>query len=172
MRRTPTARESRTMSRVPKVGDVMRRSFGVVDPGASLHDVAKLFLKGKSTGVAVVDAEGRFQGFLSTQGLMLALVDFLNEEVPVGPIQSYLDRKPPALAEDAPLMAAVDAFAKGAQTNVTLPVLDGERLVGVVTQLDVIRAAMDFFADEKDTRPGTLYLSALRREDEKPTLDD
>jgi CBS domain-containing protein len=160
------------MSRVPKVGDVMRRSFGVVAPDASLHDAAKLLLRRKTTGIAVVDAEGRFHGFLSTQGLMLALVDFLNEEVPVGPIRSYFDPKPPPLAEDAPLMAAVDAFAKRGHTNLALPVLEGERLVGVVTRLDVIRATMSFFAGDKDTRPGTLYLSALRREDEKPTLDE
>jgi CBS domain-containing protein len=172
MRRTPTARESKTMQKVPRVGDVMRRSFGVVGPDASLHQVAKLLIRRKTTGVAVVDAAGRFHGFLSTQGLMLALVDFLNEEVPVGPIGSYLDPEPPPLAEDSPLMAAVDAFAKRGRANLALPVLRGERLVGVVTRLDVVRATMGYFAGEKDTSPGTLYLSALRHSDEKPSFEE
>jgi hypothetical protein len=65
-------------------------------------------------------------------------------------------------------MAAVEAFVKGGRANLALPVLRGERLVGVVTRLDVVRATMDHFAGEKDTTPGTLYISALKKMDEKP----
>ena len=69
------------------------------------------------------------------------------------------------------LMAAVEAFAKEGRANFALAVLRGERLVGVVTRLDVLRAAMDYFAGEKDTSPGTLYLSALKRMDDKPPFE-
>jgi predicted transcriptional regulator len=159
------------MRRVPKVRDIMRLDFAVVRPRTSLRDVAQLVLKRKISGAAVIDEEERFQGFLSTQGLMVALVDFLNEEIPGGPIHSYLDTEPPRLAEESSLMAAVEAFAKGGRASVALPVLRGERLVGVVTRLDVIRVTMNYFAPEKDTSPGTLYLSALKKMDERPPFE-
>ena len=171
MTSAPTAHDSKTMRRVPKVRDIMRSNFAVVSPETSLRDVAKILLKRKISGAAVLDKKERFQGFLSTHGLMLAVVDFLNEEIPVGPVQSYLDPEPPVLAEESSLMAAVEAFAKEGRANFALAVLRGERLVGVVTRLDVLRAAMDYFAGEKDTSPGTLYLSALKRMDEKPPFE-
>ncbi|HXV64791.1 MAG TPA: CBS domain-containing protein [Vicinamibacteria bacterium] len=171
MRSTPTAHESKTMRQVPKVRDVMRRDFAIVRPETSLRDVAKLLLRRKVPGAAVIDRTKRFQGFLSTQGLMRALVDFLNEEIPVGPIQSYLDPVTPVLSEESSLMAAVHAFVKGDRANLALPVLRGERLVGIVTRLDVVRAMMDYFAGGKDTSPGTLYISALKKMDEKPPFE-
>lgn len=171
MRETPTARESKTLREVPRVRDVMRRNFPVVGPDVELRDVARTLLKKSLHGAAVVDEEGRFEGFISTQGLMLALVDFLNEERPVGPVRSYLDPDPPRLAEDSSLMEAVDAFARSVRANLVLPVLEGERLVGVVTRLDVVRGAMDYFTGEKDMRPGTLYLSALKDMEEKPPFE-
>ena len=172
MRRTPTAGESKTMNRVPSVSDIMRRDFVFVSPETSIHDAAKKLLKREVAGAAVIDNNEHFLGFLSTHGLMLAVVDFLNEEIPVGPVRSYLDAEPPALNESSSLMVAVDAFTKLSRTNVALPVLRGERLVGVVTPLDVVRAAMSFLTGEKDTTPGTLYLSALKSMDEKPRFDD
>lgn len=172
MRPTPTARESRTIQRVPQVANIMRRDFGVVAPETSIHDAAKLLLKKKTAGAAVIDQSGHFRGFLSTEGLMRALVDFLNEERPVGPIQNYLDPEPPALTEQSPLMAAVEVFVKRGRANLALPVLRGERLVGVVTRIDVVRAAMDYFSGEKDTTPGTLYLSALQKAEEKPPFEN
>ena len=113
MRRTPTAHTSTTMKRVPKIGNIMSRDFAVVSPDTPLQRVAKMFLKKKSSLAAVIDDQRRFQGFLSTQGLMLALVDFLNEEVPVGPLGHYLDRDLPELREESSLLAAVDSFATG-----------------------------------------------------------
>ena len=171
MTAVPTARDSRTMSRVPRVSDIMHRNFAIVGPGTSVRDVAKILLKRKIIGAAVIDEKERFRGFFSTQGLMLALVDFLNEEVPVGPIQSYLDPIPPVLGEESSLLAAVESFTKGGRPNLALPVLRGEHLVGVVTRLDVVRAAMDYFAGEKDTSAGTLYISALKKMDEKPPFE-
>jgi CBS domain-containing protein len=149
----------------------MHHDFAIVSPETSLGVVAKMFLKKRIAGAAVVDRNDRFVGFFSTQGLMRVLVDFLNEEVPAGPIQSYLDPEPPVLGETSPLLAAVEAFVKRGCTILALPVLRGERLVGVVTRLDVVRATMSYFDQDKNTSPGTLYLSALRNMEERPPFE-
>lgn len=160
------------MRQVPKVADIMHRNFAVVSPATPLGDVARLILRKGISGAAVIDEKECFRGFLSTQGLMRALVDCLNEEIPGGPIETYLDPDPPRLNEDSALMAAVEAFVRGGSASIALPVLRGERLVGVVTRLDVVRTTLDYFAGEKQTGPGTLYISALKKMDEKPPLDD
>jgi CBS domain-containing protein len=147
---------------------MMYRGFVVVAPDTSIGDVARRLQKKRANGAAVVDAERHFVGFISVQGLMAALVDFLYEEVPLGPVKKYLDPDPPKLSEESSLMAAVDLFVKEGQANLALPVLRGDRLVGLVTRLDVVRAAMDYFAGEEDKSPATLYLSALKKMDERP----
>ncbi len=45
------------MKAVPRVKDFMNRKFAVVEPETRMGEVARLFVKKKVQGAAVVDAE-------------------------------------------------------------------------------------------------------------------
>ena len=159
------------MKQVPFVRDMMNRRPAIVDPDAHMGLVAETFLKKKVPCAAVIDSQHRFHGLVSAQGLMLALVDVVYDEVPPAPAKAYLDPEQPKLTEETSLMAVAELFVKGGYVNRALPVLRGERFVGIVTRLDVIRAIMDFFAGVKTGDPAaTLYISALKEIDEKPSF--
>jgi CBS domain-containing protein len=156
------------MKPVPTVEKMMERVPAIVDLEMPVRDVAEIFTKKNIQCIGVVDSEERYQGIVSTQGLMVALVDFVYDEVPPGPVKSYLDPETPTLSEKQTLMTVAERFARTGNDHPVLPVLRDGRLVGLVTRLDVIRAVMDYFASAKQNRSETLYISALRENDEKP----
>jgi CBS domain-containing protein len=156
------------MKPVPRVRDMMNRKPVILDPDTRMGDVARIFLKKKIPSAAVVDEEQRFVGVVSTQGLMLALVDAVHDEVPAGAVAGYLDPDPPRLTEKTPLMVVAEMFVKGGYTNRSLPVLRGDRLVGLVTRLGVIQAVMNYLAGVEDRHAQALYISALKDMDETP----
>jgi CBS domain-containing protein len=162
------ARDSASMRRVPAVRDMMARDFPVLRPDVSVGEAARRFVRHRLRGAAVVAANGRFLGFVSLRGLLAALADFLNDERPAGPVAAILDPASPPLAEEGSLLDALQLFAEAGDADLALPVLRDGVLVGVVTRLDAVRAVMRYLGPDADTRPGTLYLSALRGPDEGP----
>ncbi len=153
---------------VPHVRDLMNPKPVTVGPEIRVGEVARVLLKKRAHGAAVVDDEGRFLGFISAQGLMNALNDYVHDDVSPGPAMQYLDPESPSLTEGAALMAAAQLFAKGGYELWAVPVLRDERIVGVVTRLDVVRAVMGYFGRRKSREPETLYISALKETGEKP----
>lgn len=176
-------RRSETVTRVPRVASMMTPRYVQVEPGTPMGEVAQRLIARKSAWAAVVDDAGAYVGIVSTQGVLGALVERLLDEMPMGPASHYLDPGGPPLREDTPLLDAMEAFVGGGPPVHALPVLRDGKLVGVVTRLDAVRAAMKYFAKDsigkdsigkdsigKDKGPGaaTLYMSALRGNDEKP----
>ncbi len=139
-----------------------------IGPDMPLGEVARALAKKGVHTAAVVNDAGRFLGFLSAQGLMKALSQYVHDEVPPGPARHHLDPQSPSLTEDAALMAVAQLFAKGSHELWAIPVLRDERFVGIVTRLDVIRAVMDHLGSRRNPEPDTLYISALKETNEKP----
>jgi len=165
----PDVRRSPTVVRVPRVEAMMSRRFVRAQPETAMTEVARLLLRHGTTVAAVSDAGGAFQGFVSDHGVLTAFVELLHDERPVASAVHYLDPPTPTLRERTPLLDALEAFAgaEGRPLQV-LPVLQEAAIVGVVTRLDAIRAAMDYVAPDSDQSPATLYMSALKESHEKP----
>jgi len=147
---------------------MMAHNFISLRPEASIGEVAKILVRRRVFGAAVVDAEGCFCGYVSTRGVLAAMAEFLQDERPVRPLLEYLDPVSPQLSEETPLMAAIHCFGEAGQDILALPVLRGDELVGVVTRLDLMRAVMDYLGGAKGTGAATLYISALKNTDEDP----
>jgi predicted transcriptional regulator len=156
------------MKTVPHVKDFMNRKFVVVDPEMRTADVARLFVKKKAQGGAVVDSDGRFLGTISSAGLMDALIDLVHDEIPPGLAKNHMDPEFPTVSEETPLMAVAELFARsGYQLWAVLVIRDGQ-VVGAVNRLDVIGSVIGFLAEAGPGEPNTLYISALKDIDEKP----
>ncbi len=153
---------------VPRVRDLMDQKPVIVDPEMRVGDVARVLLKKGKQGAAVVDDDGCFVGIISAQGLITALNDYMHDDVPPGVAKHYLDPASPSLREESALMAAAQVFAKSGYDLWAAPVLQGARIVGIVTRLDVVRAVMGYGERRKSHDPETLYISALKGTDEKP----
>jgi CBS domain-containing protein len=161
-------RDLESLRRLPTVRDLMARDFITLRPEASIGEVAKILVRRRVFGAAVVDADGSFLGYVSTRGVLAALAEFLHDERPAGPLLEYLDPVSFQLSEKTPLMTAIHRFGEAGHHVLALPVLRGDDLVGVVTRLDLVRAVMGYLGGGKGTGPATLYISALKKSDEGP----
>lgn len=135
---------------------VMNRQVVTVTPGTSIVDAANIMLRQRISGLPVVDGEGRLVGVVS-EGDFLRRVEIGAGEkrghwlaLLAGPeaadagraqgrtVGEIMTATPLTIAEDTPL-------ADVARTMEThgikrLPVLRGDRLVGIVTRSDLLLA--------------------------------
>jgi CBS domain-containing protein len=132
------------------VRDVMTTEVVTAKSNMQLRDVARLLIERRFSGLPVVDREERVIGVVSETDLVLNLST--RETRPRGAIGRLgLRRRAEAetaseamtspaitISPDAPLAVAASLITDAGVNR--LPVVEGERLVGIVTRADVLRA--------------------------------
>jgi CBS domain-containing protein len=139
-----------------RIEDVMTRDVVTVKPDATLKDAARELVARRISGLPVVDDEGRVVGVLSEGDLLFKQRGA--RERNGGPLGWFVDRRhesedakldahvveeamtSPALTIDAgwSLTAAAERMLANGVNR--LPVIRAERLVGIVTRADIVRA--------------------------------
>lgn len=121
---------------------VMTPRPATVGPEDSLGDAAATMVEGGFRHLPVVDVDGRLVGMLSERDLRTRLgtevarfpdaaLDLLSEEV-----ERTMRPDPMTIASDATLRDALEILAD--ERIGALPVVDGERLVGIVSYVDLL----------------------------------
>jgi CBS domain-containing protein len=128
------------------VRDVMTTTVVTVQPELRVKQAIQLLHEHQITALPVVDREGRLVGVLSEADVLRGAVmpDRRTREIPVrtdgltGPllVGDVMTAQPMSVAADADLAAAA-AVLVNTQIK-SLPVVDDDRVVGVVSRRDVI----------------------------------
>jgi tRNA nucleotidyltransferase (CCA-adding enzyme) len=113
-------------------GDVMSEDVKVLDPDMTLRD-ASIFLENiNHTGAPVVDKAGGLIGILTLRNIMKARrASQMN-----APVRAFMTRKVITGTKDMTMRAVESIFYKHNIGH--LPILDGGRLVGLVTRTDYL----------------------------------
>jgi CBS domain-containing protein len=140
------------------VRDVMTQPVVSVQPGATIREVARLLVDHRISGLPVVDVNGVVLGVVSEADLLVKeqganavrhrpLARFLGES---SASQAQLAKLAAVSAGDAMTAPAVTIepdrrVTEAAGTMIArginrLPVVEGQRLVGIVTRADLVRA--------------------------------
>lgn len=150
------------------VGDVMRRRPVTIEPGATLWDALVEMRTHEITGMPVVAEGGRLVGVLSQKDVAAFLaidvglpepvttLDLLTLRHPGGgeaptverfrevleraTVAEAMSQPPIFIRSDDSLELAMERMAERGVNR--LPVVDGHRLVGIVTPTDLFRAAL------------------------------
>jgi CBS domain-containing protein len=146
-----------------RVSDIMDSNPVTVAPEASVEDVVATLREHQLPGVPVVDSDGRCVGMVTEADLVLPdedgdlhiphYINLFGGTVFLESLGRFEGRLRKAFAANAADMMTRDPDAVGPDTTVRdaarlihetghnrLPVVDGGRLVGVVTRLDVLGA--------------------------------
>jgi CIC family chloride channel protein len=131
------ARPAERVHDVLKVAEVMRRTgFATATPDAGFDAVAGLLLGQRQDEVFVV-----------REGVLVGVIDlhdvkelFLDPAKRAGVTAGSLARRDPTVRSEDPLTTVMETFFRTGLE--TLAVVDGERLVGVVTERDVMGALL------------------------------
>ena len=122
------------------VSEIMTSPVLVVEPTASIAEAAKIMLGGRISGLPVVDQDKRLVGVLTDRDIVVrAVAERLDPAtVRVGEVAS---REPVTVAPSEALDDAMELMARHKVRR--LPVVDGGRLVGVVSQADIALGAKE-----------------------------
>lgn len=120
--------------------DVMTPNPTTVQPDESVRTVARLLAQQQIGAVIVCDAEGRPQGMITDRDLAVGIVaEGRDSETPVSELLSGR----PVVSID--VNEQVDRALKTMKESAVrrLPVMDGEQLVGIVSQADLASTHRD-----------------------------
>ena len=117
------------------VRDLVQRGTVTVAPSATLRDVAEV-MEREEVGAVVVVAEGRAAGVLSERDVVRAVAN--GEDVDDVRVDDVMAVDVVTIGLDASISEAADVMEAGNIRH--LPVVDDEKVVGVVSIRDVLAA--------------------------------
>jgi CBS domain-containing protein len=141
-----------------RVGDVMETDWPTLGPESTVEEAIKLFAEDRVSGAPVVD-DGRLVGIITEGDLIFqdadvrapGFLDILGGIVPLGDTDEYrkealksagvtvgevMTDDPVTVAPEATLAETATTMAE--RRKKILPVVDGGRLVGVITRMDIL----------------------------------
>ncbi len=109
--------------------DIMTRDVITASPGASAKDLARLLIRNQISGAPVVDTKGRLVGIVSEADIVAKSQKRVKE---------LMTKRVQSVEEDT----SVEEIARLMMTYKInrLPVLDGTKLVGIVSRSDIVGA--------------------------------
>ena len=145
------------------VRDYMDAEPLTVTPDATVEEVARILGENELHGVTVVDADGRVVGVVTENDLVIGddegdlhiphYIELFGGLVFLEPFRRFEQRLKKAVAATAEQMMSADPRTVGPDDDVhdaahvivetghnRIPVVDGGRLVGVISRADVVRA--------------------------------
>ena len=126
------------MDKVPNVRDIMKKSLTSLTPDARAYEAIDLIVKKKISGVPVIDDAGVLVGFL-TEKDCLRLQSISHQYNLTGcRVRDVMSEIKEALTPDMDLLSAAMHFLSC--NFATLPVIDGEALVGSISRQDMLSA--------------------------------
>jgi acetoin utilization protein AcuB len=127
-----------------RVRDFMSSPAHVISPKQSMHDAMELMNQHHIRHLPVVD-QGNLVGFVTDRDLRRAAPSPLSrgsgdprEILEKTPIEKVMVRSPATTTPEKPLKEAVQLMHD--KKYGAIPVLEGKKLVGVLSQIDVLRA--------------------------------
>ena len=148
------------------VKEIMTPRVIAVDPETTLKEAARMLYKNKISGAPVIDRAGVLLGVISEKEIFRALfpdhetfykdptanndarekrmsVDIVRERQ----VQSFMNQRPVTVSSDEGILhAAALMLSRGMHR---LPVLDKNKMIGIVTRKDVYRAVLQIGFDLK-----------------------
>ncbi len=141
-----------------RVAEIMQKDWPTLGPDATVEEAIKLFAEARISGVPVV-SEGRLIGIVTEGDLIFrdaeikspGFLDILGGVIPLGSTEEYrrevlksagvtvdevMTEDVTTVDPDATLAETATLMAK--ERKKTLPVVEGDRLVGVVTRMDIL----------------------------------
>ncbi len=127
-----------------RVADAMTRDVVTIAPETELGEVEAVFERHHFNGLPVVQADGSLLGFLTKLDLLRAFAFSSHtivphyEEISHLTAEQVMNRKPATVTPDLPLTRVLEQLV--ATKYKSLPVVENDRLVGIVSREDVLAA--------------------------------
>ncbi len=126
------------MQRVPKVREIMKRTVHSLPPNMCVFEAVDFVVAKKLAGVPVIDENDTLVGFLTEKDCLRLEVVAHQYNMTGRTVRDIMSGINQGLHPDTDLLSAAAAFL--ACNFATLPVLDGNQLVGSITRQGMLKA--------------------------------
>ena len=99
---------------------------------------SQVLISSDVSGAPVLDQHGRLVGVLTERDLLKVVLHAGYHGEPGGLVRDYMAREPASVTPDDTILELAERFIKEGYRR--YPVVDGGRLVGVISRRDVMRA--------------------------------
>jgi CBS domain-containing protein len=134
---------------MPPIKDFMTEDIVSVDPDDTVEEVISLMLEHGISGLPVVDMSGQLVGVVTEFDLLDMVWDPNTDK---NKVYHYMTRDVYAVDVDDDFCNIVDLFGRLSVRR--LPVMEGDRLVGIVSRRDLLRYDLQQRCTAAGKRPG------------------
>lgn len=128
---------------MPTVRDYMTTKLTVLRPEMSVHEARRLLVRHRVSGAPVIDATGALVGILTGRDLLGAFARASYHQDPGTRVMDCMSRDVRTLEAESDIAAVVDLFRHTPHRR--FPVVQGTRLVGILSRHDLLRALEDLW---------------------------
>lgn len=125
-----------------KARDVMKSDLITVEENTPLREAVQLLITHRISGLPVVDGEGDLMGILTEKDAMRLLFE---EKGACEKVADLMVREVRTFQADAPLAEICDCLMANHFRRV--PILEGTRLVGIISRADLMPAILEAAAE-------------------------
>jgi CBS domain-containing protein len=118
--------------------DIMRTDIITIPPDHTLREAVQVLLDHRISGLPVVDSDGRLLGIISEFALLAIAYDPPSRAMPV---REHMTRHVISVTPDTPITKMADTFILHRIRR--LPVIENEKLLGVVSRRELLGATLD-----------------------------
>ena len=123
--------------------DYMSRALVVLAPEMNLFRAMHALLAHDVSGAPVVDAHGELVGMLTEKDCFHSAYQASYHRELVGPVSRYMSRAVETVSADTDVVDVIELFYRSSYRR--FPVVSGNRLVGVISRRDVLRALAELW---------------------------
>ena len=133
------------MQKVPSVRDIMRETVHSLPPDMCVFEAVDYVVAKKLAGVPVIDENDTLVGFLTEKDCLRLQVVSHQYNMTGRAVRDIMSGINQRLDPDTDLLSAATAFL--ACNFATLPVIDGDKLVGSISRQDMLSAVQRWHRD-------------------------
>ena len=134
------------MQHLPTVREFMDRFVETLSPETDIMDAVDFLLEKRVTGALVADGRGKLVGILTESDcLKLLTLGGADHDAPKGKVKDFMTSAVETVPPNMDIYYVAGLFLT--KNFRRLPVVEGGRIVGAVTQFDILRAAQRGLAE-------------------------
>lgn len=111
-------------------------------PGMDVFEAIDLLLDHQISGAPVIDADDRFVGLFTEKDCLSIMVSAANRTLTTTSIDGFIKTETQSVDEETDLLTIAQIFLDTPYRRV--PVLRGDKLVGLISRRDVLQACRQF----------------------------
>ena len=128
-----------TVRHLPTVREIMDKFVDTLSPDTDIWEAVDFLLEKRVTGALVADAKGKLVGILTESDcLKLLTLGGPDHEAPKGKVRDFMTAKVESIPPSMDIYYVAGLFLN--RNFRRLPVVEDGRIVGAVTQFDILRA--------------------------------